>query len=85
VTAGRCIAGTPDCPATHADRPVNYSRRRLKNPRAASWPDRAPDCPMNGTGPSGAVQSSTFSLFLFLVYFCSLLDLSLCSSWHLNK
>jgi hypothetical protein len=46
VAASRCTAGTPDCPAPHADRLVNCIRHRLKTPRVASWPNRAPDCPM---------------------------------------
>jgi hypothetical protein len=62
VAASRCTAGTPDCP-------VNYSRRRLKNLRATSWPDRAPDCPVGSKGPSSALQSSTSSLFLSLFSF----------------
>jgi hypothetical protein len=48
-----------------ADGPVNYSRRRLEFPRAASWPDRAPDRLVRGIGPSGALQSSTLFLYLF--------------------
>jgi hypothetical protein len=36
VSTSRCAAGTPNCPTPHADRLVNYSRRRLKNPRAVS-------------------------------------------------
>jgi hypothetical protein len=48
---------------------MNYSRRRLEFPRAPNWLDRAPDCPVGGTGPFGATQSSTFSLFLHLFSF----------------
>jgi hypothetical protein len=38
AAASRCAAGTLDCPAPRVDRPVNYSRRRLKtqeNPRVS--------------------------------------------------
>jgi hypothetical protein len=64
VAASRCVAGTPDCPAPHVDCLMNFSRHRLQNSRAPSWPDRAPDCPVGGTGPAGAAQSSTFPLFI---------------------
>jgi hypothetical protein len=36
VTTSRCATGTTDCPTHCADHLVNYSRRRLKNSRAAS-------------------------------------------------
>jgi hypothetical protein len=49
--------------------PVNYSRRRLEFPRGGSWPDRAPDCSVGGTGLYGATQSSTFFPFSFLFSF----------------
>jgi hypothetical protein len=69
VAASRCAAGTPNCPTPRADCPMNYSRHSLKNLRAASWPDRAPDYPVGGIGPSGALQSSTFPLFHSLISF----------------
>jgi hypothetical protein len=69
VAASRCTTGTPICPAPRADRPMNYSRRRLEFLRATSWLDRAPDYPVGGIGSSGALQSSTFSLFLSLFSF----------------
>jgi hypothetical protein len=73
VAASCCAAGTPDCPAPHAVCLVNFSRHRLKNPRAAIWSDLAPDCQMHtrlsGAGPSSALQSSTFPLFLSLISF----------------
>jgi hypothetical protein len=46
VAASRYVAGTPDCPTPCADCLVNYSRHKLKNLRAESWPDCAPDCPV---------------------------------------
>jgi hypothetical protein len=46
VAASRWLAGTPDCLALRTDGPMNYSRRRLEFPRAGSWLDRAPDCPV---------------------------------------
>jgi hypothetical protein len=64
MAASRCTTGTPNCPVSRADRPVNYSRRRLEFLRAPSWSDRALDCPVGGTRPSGALQSSMLSLFL---------------------
>jgi hypothetical protein len=69
LTVARLAHRTVRCLADH---PVNYSRRRLEFSRVAIWLDRAPDCPVGGTGPSGALQSSTFSLCLFFVFFCSL-------------
>jgi hypothetical protein len=77
VAASHCAAGTPDCSTPRADRPVNYSRRNLEFSRAASWPDRAPDCPVHTRLTGGwhrtvrccAVQH-TFSFF-FLVFFCT--------------
>jgi hypothetical protein len=71
VAGSRCTNGTPDYPAPRADCPVNYSRRSQENPRAESLADRAPDCPVGGTGPSSAAQSSTFSTFLPLSSFDS--------------
>jgi hypothetical protein len=47
VTASRWLAGTPDCPMLRTDGPVNFSRCRLKFPRAATLAYRAPDCPMH--------------------------------------
>jgi hypothetical protein len=69
MAASRCVAGTPDYPAPCVDRLVNYSRRRLKFPRAESCPDRAPDCLVGGTAPSDALQSSALSLNLSLFSF----------------
>jgi hypothetical protein len=69
MAASRCAAGTTDCPVPRMDRPVHYNRRRLKTPRAASWTDSAPDYPVGGTKPSGALQCSTFHLFLSLISF----------------
>jgi hypothetical protein len=69
VAASRYTTGTPDCSTPRVDRQVNYSRRGLESSRAPSWPDRAPNCPVGGTGPSSATQSSTFSLFLPLFSF----------------
>jgi hypothetical protein len=63
VAASRWLAGTPDCTALRADGPVNYSRCRLKFPRAATLVDRAPDCPVGSTAPFGATQSSPNSPF----------------------
>ena len=65
------MAGTPDCPPPRTDCPVNYSRHSQENPRVESWADRASECPVGGTGPSGAAQSSTFSMFLPLSSFDS--------------
>jgi hypothetical protein len=48
---------------------MNYSRRWKEFSRVGRWPDRAPDCPVGGTGPSGALQSSTLPLFLPLFSF----------------
>jgi hypothetical protein len=64
MSTSRCTARAPDCPTPHVDGPLNYSRRRLKNPRAASL---AGPC----TGPSGTAQSNSFSLFLPLSSFVS--------------
>jgi hypothetical protein len=70
VATSHWLAGTLDCPALHADGPVNYNRRRLKFQRAfgrtVHWIIRCtPDCPMGGTGPSGATLCSpTFSSYL---------------------
>jgi hypothetical protein len=62
VSTSRWLAGTLDCPSLRVDCPVIYSRHWLIFPRAVSWSDRAPDCPVGDTGPSGATQSSpTFS------------------------
>jgi hypothetical protein len=58
-------------PAPRADCPMIYSRRSQKNPRAESLADRAPDCPVGGTEPSGAAQSNTSSTFLPLSSFDS--------------
>jgi hypothetical protein len=69
MAASRCAADTLDCPAPRMYSPVHYNRRGLKNPRAANWTDRAPDCPVGGTEPSGALQCSTFHLFLSLISF----------------
>jgi hypothetical protein len=71
VAGSHCTAGTPSYPAPREDCPMNYSRRSQKNPRAESLADRAPDCPVGGTGPSGAAQSNTFSMFLPLSSFDS--------------
>jgi hypothetical protein len=76
VSTSRCATGTPDCPAPRADRPVNYSRRRLKNLRAVSS-----DKPCTGlsdgwhrTVRCSAVQHLLFvSSFVFLLF---LLDLT---------
>jgi hypothetical protein len=48
---------------------MNYSRRGQEFPRAGHWSDRAPNCPVGGTEPSGALLSSTLSLFLPLFSF----------------
>jgi hypothetical protein len=48
VAASYWLAGTSDRPALRADRPMNYSRRRLKFPRATNLADRATDCPVRG-------------------------------------
>jgi hypothetical protein len=69
VATSRWLAGTPDCPSLHTDGPVNYSRRRLKFLRADYSADRATDCPMGGTGPSGSTQTSRLSLFSILISF----------------
>jgi hypothetical protein len=63
VVTNHWLAGTPDGPVLCADSPMNYSRCRLKFPRASCSVDRAPDCPMSGTEPSGAVQTSPSSPF----------------------
>jgi hypothetical protein len=82
VVTNRCMTGAPDCPAPCADCPVNFSRHRLKNPRATSL---AGLC----TGLSGAHQtfqwvaparlvlrsSATFPYF-FLCLLLFLLDLT---------
>jgi hypothetical protein len=47
VVASHCAAGTPDCPASRADRLANYSRRRLEFLRTSNWLDRAPDYPVH--------------------------------------
>jgi hypothetical protein len=65
VATSRWLAGTPDCPALHTDGLMNYSQCRLKFPRAGSWSNRAPDCLVGGTGPSGAIQWSPFFSSLF--------------------
>jgi hypothetical protein len=57
VATSRWLAGTPDGP-------MNYSLRRLKFLRAGCSTDRASDCSVGGTGPSGATQSSLVSSFL---------------------
>jgi hypothetical protein len=62
VASSRWLAGTPDFLALHADGLVNYSRRRLKFPRADCSADRTQDCPVH-TGPSDSTQSSPSSLF----------------------
>jgi hypothetical protein len=36
MVTSHCAAGAPDCLAPRADCPMNFSRHRLKNPRAAS-------------------------------------------------
>jgi hypothetical protein len=36
VVTSHCAAGAPDCLAPRANCPMNFSRHRLKNPRAAS-------------------------------------------------
>ena len=59
VATSRWLAGTPDCSALRADGPVNYSRCRLKFPRASNMADRAPDCP---------VQRSLAQFLLFQCY-----------------
>jgi hypothetical protein len=62
VATSRCTASTPECPAPRADCSVIFSRHSLKNPRAAS---STGPC----TGPSGDMQSNSFSLFLALSSF----------------
>jgi hypothetical protein len=66
MATSRWLAGTPDRPALCTDGPVNYSQRRLNSWRVACLVDRALDCPVGGTGPSGAMQTSP--LFLFKSY-----------------
>jgi hypothetical protein len=63
VTTSRWLVGTPDCPAHRADGSVNYSRQRLKIPRAGCSVDHALDYLVGGTGPFGATQSSPLSHF----------------------
>jgi hypothetical protein len=69
VAVSRCTTGTPDCPAPREDRLMNYSQCRLEFSRAGCWPDRAPNCPVVDTEPSGALQSNTFPMFLSLISF----------------
>jgi hypothetical protein len=68
VAGSRWLAGTPDCPTFCANGSMNYSRCRLKFPRAASWPDRASDCAVH-TGLSSATHSSPTSHFFNLILF----------------
>ena len=56
-------------PGAPRDGPVNYSRRRLRFPRGSSSADRASDCLVGGTEPSGATQSSPISPFSILLSF----------------
>jgi hypothetical protein len=61
VAGSRCTVGAPDCPAPRADCPMIYSWRGQRKTRERRvFADRAPDCPVNGAGPSGAAQSAPF-------------------------
>jgi hypothetical protein len=69
VATCRWLAGTSDCPVLRTDCPMIYSRRWLNFPMSRPWSDRTPDCPVGGTEPSGATQTSPSSPFLIKVSF----------------
>jgi hypothetical protein len=84
VWSSRWPVGTPNCPVLSAYPPVNYSWWSPFSREQPFRPDCAPDCPVGGTGPSGATQTRPTCSFSFQ-FSLGTFDLTSNSPSHFDK